>query len=66
MFLCEILCSYSDILTEKVCHKPGGASLYGRYGDVPLDVKVMVFDLSFLNRVYNFVLVSSKREYNFV
>ena len=49
--LCDLICSYSDMLTEKLCRKPGGGGatpLYGLYGDVPLDVQGMVFDLSLL------------------
>ena len=38
----------------------GGTALYGLYVDVPMD-RAPFFDLSVLNRVYNFVLVCRKQ-----
>ena len=38
----------------------GGTPLHGLYGDVPLD-RVWFFDLSILNRVYNFTAVCPKQ-----
>ena len=41
----------------------GGTSLFGLYGDVPLD-RVWFFGLTVLNRVYNLTCICPKRVKN--